>query len=58
LKKIGSTGTQSALDTYRLIIMSEDGTYAVHDLQFKDTKSIAKFSGLLQELRPLTQSKE
>jgi WD repeat-containing protein 45 len=59
LRKIAS-GTQSALDTYRLIIMSEDGTYAVHDLQFKDTKSIAKFSGMLQELRPLShsQSKE
>ena len=44
-------------DTYRLLITSEDGTYAVHDLQFKDTKSIAKVSGLLQDLRVETQKK-
>jgi WD40 repeat protein len=37
--------------TYRLLIVSEEGVYAIHDLQFKDTKAVAKVSGLLQDLR-------
>lgn len=44
-------GELQQTDTYRLLIISEDGSYAIHDLQFKDSKSIAKVSGLLIELK-------
>ncbi len=50
-KKAAVVPASSSPDTYRLLIVSEDGSYAVHDLQFKDTKSIAKVSGLLQDLK-------
>lgn len=43
---IGSDGA-----AHRLLVTAENGAYAVHDLQFKDTKSIAKSHGLLQDLR-------
>jgi WD40 repeat protein len=58
MKKQQGNNSVTATDTYRLIIMSEDGTYAVHDLQFKDTKSIAKFSGMLQDLKSIALQKQ
>lgn len=47
-----STGGGSP-DAYRLLVVSEDGSYAIHDLQFKDTKSIAKFAGMLIDLKKM-----
>lgn len=47
---IDSKNPNTPTDHYRLLIISEDGCYAVHDLQFKDTKSVHKVSGLLQDL--------
>lgn len=37
-------------DAYRLLLVSYDGAYAIHDLQFKDHKSIPRTSGMLREL--------
>lgn len=36
----------SGTDAFRLLIVAHDGSYAVHDLQFKDHKSIPRTSGM------------
>jgi WD40 repeat protein len=36
----------STTDAFRLVIAAHDGSYAVHDLQFKDHKSIPRTSGM------------
>jgi hypothetical protein len=46
----GGGGKQRVSDSYNVLIVSEDGTYAVHSLQFKDGKVIPKTSGRLEEL--------
>jgi WD40 repeat protein len=37
-------------DAFRLLVICCDGSYAIHDLQFKDRKTIPRASGLLQKL--------
>lgn len=37
-------------DAFRLLIVCCDGSYAIHDLQFKDRKTIPRESGLIQTL--------
>ena len=44
------TSQKALTDAYRLLLVSQDGAYAIHDLQFKDHKSIPRTSGLLSQL--------
>lgn len=46
--------TSPGTDAFRLLLVACDGSYAVHDLQFKDHKSIPRTSGLFVTL-PLPQ---
>lgn len=37
-------------DSYRLLVVCCDGSFAIHDLQFKDRKTIPRKSGFIQKL--------
>lgn len=45
-----SSSSKKENDTYRLTIVCLDGSYAIHDLQFKNAKSIPQSSGMLEDL--------
>lgn len=47
--------TGTGADSYNVLIVSYDGTYAVHSLQFKDGKVIPRVSGKLCDV-PLSQN--
>lgn len=47
---MSKANNKSAGDAYQLLILSKDGSYAVHNLLFKDTNSTPVKSGLIQDI--------
>lgn len=50
VSQLGKTKGAKNNDAYQLLVLSKDGSYALHNLLFKDTTSTPMKSGLIQDI--------